>query len=412
MPYVRSRKTYKRKRGRRSTKSTGAKRRKISTVRRSPYRRKLVSKRLGTKWVSRARRGVGATLGNKYIHAQTVGTLIWHQPNISAQTIAPGQYYGRVILMNNFISLTGVLGGARQFVTPENVDVYTPDQMNKFAARFQCSKVLYAKVVFDFYIEDDQQFLANSDEAICGIYLSDRLIPPPLTSLCDWDSLRRAGNMKWKKYNKHAGKSMKIEMDVNVPACVGALAEEDKWCVTWPQERIDDAKKIDDLYPNEPNLYAYGFWVPLTRTLQEGSPMNMCYRAHCVKKVLYRRPIQNILQVDGLDQYPPFRAALPVTYAPRPLYPVNQLDAALQELQTNVDDLQSQMAIDDLEDSSVQSATNFNTAQVNNLTTQVNTVIDDLGTVQAQADQNTIQITSLSSEFDDHVALPANQAHG
>lgn len=415
MPYVkRSKKSNKRKRRSTSTKRKSTKRSKVTYRKRSLVRRKQSTKRVSTT------SGVFSSFGNKYVKSNRIGTVI-----------------NRELLLRNIIYANGspgdvYLGKAVNVTVPAFIDdlkYVSADPGSSFAInwdsyayRYQRAFVRSATVNFQFSIEDSEA-LGNSDMFIVGCFITHANTGTPLTSYGDFSRIIRCGNVVYKKWTKNVKSMPKITARVNVGGCLQTPIE-NRYSLVWGTQYLGQGNvHLPELYPRSTDLYVVPFVSPCTRSLGPEAPVNIQYRCTVYKKVHFSRPISDPAAVRYWPNYPPVTPLLPQGYAPQPLDSLEEdLDAleakfvALEAADSVQDDqitqLTSRMDIDDFEDGSVQSATNFNTAQTNNNTTQLNTVIDDLGTVQAQADQNTIQITSLSAEFDDHVALPANQAHG
>lgn len=444
MPYVRSKKSYKRKRGRPSAKRTYKKIRKSSTTYRRISARKRYAKRL-PKYAMRAYKGAFKSLGNRYIRDKKLGVTRWMMPFTTTIQATDVQTTGKIMFGVRYVDCTSGVFAAEYNEALQQPDAYWAENWNNFGAKYQRAQVRTCHVTAEFFIQDesDIQYL-NSDYFLVGLFVSREQILPSMTGTSgDWQRWKRFGNFVTKKYVKNVSGWLRVQADINVPTCMAANDIADTRHTVWPTDKFSEEKigvvpaRIQASYPTS-RLYCTPFIVPLTRAQSTGAnSINVQYRLSVRKRVLFDRPIVNPQGFLQNNNYPPLRSDLPAGYAPlTDVNPNARLDALEARMdQDDIDDaalaaedsklasdfstLSSRMDLDDFEDSSVQSATNFNTAQTNNLTTQVNTVIDDLGTISAQTDQNTIQIVSLSAEVDAnqqqfifHQAAPSNQAHG
>lgn len=437
MPYVRRfKKSNFLKRKRASSKRRSTKRAKRTT----PYSRRIVRQRPARRlplYAMRAYKGAFRSLGNKYIRDKKLGVTRWMMPFTTTIQATDTQTTGKVMFGVRYVDCTSGVFAGEYLQVLQQPDTYWAENWNMFAAKYQRAQVRTCHVTAEFFIQDesDIQYL-NSDYFLVGLFVSREEIYPSMTGTSgDWQRWKRFGNFVTKKYVKNVSGWLRVQADINVPACMAANEVSDTRHAVWPTDKFTEEKvgvvpaRIQASYPTS-RLYCTPFIVPLTRAQSSGAnSINVQYRLSVRKRVLFDRPIVNPQGFLQNNNYPPIRSDLPDGYAPltdvSPNARLDALEARMDQddiddaalaaedskLATDFSSLSSRMDIDDFEDASIQSATNFNTNQVNNLTTQITTVIDDLGTVSAQTDQNTIQITSLSSEFDDHVALPANQAH-
>lgn len=423
MPYVRSKKSYLRKRRSTSIRRKSAKRRKVTYRKRLSSFSKRVPKRVRKPKLST---GVFNSFGNKYVKSNRIGTVINRElilRNIIYANGSPGDVY---------------LGKAVNVTVPAFIDDLKYAQADpgssfainwdSYAYRYQRAFVRSATVNFQFSIEDSES-LGNSDMFIVGCFITHVNPGIPLTSYGDFSRIIRCGNVVYKKWTKNVKSMPKITATVNVGGCLQTPIE-NRYSLVWGTQYLGQNNvHLPELYPRSTDLYVVPFVSPCTRSVGPEAPVNVQYRCTVYKKVHFSRPISDPAAVRYWPNYPPVTPLLPQGYAPQPLDSLEEdLDAleakfvAMEAADSVQDDqliqLTSRMDIDDLEDGSVQSATNFNSGQVNNLTSQLDTVTDDLGTVSAQTDQNTIQIVSLSgvvdenyAEFVSHQALPANQGH-
>jgi len=418
MPYARKR-TFKRyKRRAPSRKRTYKKRRKVSTT----YRRRTSRKRV-PKYVAAAYRGAFASLGNKFIRGSKMGITRWMTPfTTNIQSVPDIATTGKVLFASQTVDVTSAVFNAPYLDCLPGPSVYWAENWNMFACKYQRAQVRTAHVKCEFFIQDesDVQYL-NSDYFLVGLHVSrEKILPSQIGVSGDWEQWKKFGNYVIKKYTKNVSGWMQVEAHINVIKCMEANDMQDTKHAVWPTDRFSSEGvgvvpvRVQNSFPVA-RLYCTPFVVPLTRAQSSGAGnINVQLRISTRKRVIFDRPIVNAQGLSIQQNYPPIKSDLPAGYAPIPNLSSESLRIQELEARMDFDDAKDAINFDSLRANDNQQFARLDAIDLDQVTQDLRlSNMDDLNDEQdlkITNNTNTVQQTKL--QFDQHVTLPANQAHG
>ncbi len=368
MPYARKRKRVYRRRPR----SKRTKRRYSSRFRR---RRSTLSKAFASRRRYRNRKLVAQyrpgtlSFGNRYIRDTKRAWLHWNSQLDETLIAATNSSSPLEVQFGDIVNTTSALFNGKDSKTgaddkfSENWDVYS--------SLYQQAYVKHCNVTVDFSSMDNRVFsidpqvttsTLNPTVYIVGIAVFRAPIFNTINPSYKWETLRKMGNVVYKKYTAGVTRSLSVTAKINLSKCLQQYDFALRCHQVMPLASVLNApvETYAKCKPQENRCWCYPFVVPLVKSAAEGAAYTINYKTKISKLVCYSRPQSELAVIraavpntSNTQLYPPIGTLFDTGYRPIPvdpggdesLPPLNPIDIAQND---RLDDLEGNDNVQDL----------------------------------------------------------------